>query len=555
MSAPEQNLSPTKRILHWACLSAIFLLALWLRTDGLDWGLPFRLHPDEWKYVSAGANVYAGQWNPKYFRNPPGYSYMNAAWYLNWLRFAPPVKIPEWYNAPPLETPSNDPAQALIERTYQLTYGARALAALLGALTVLLVYGLGRELGCKRLALVAALFSAVSFIGVRESHFAVNDAAACFWATLSLYVGMRAVRLQSKYTLYIAALLAGVAVAMKYNMFPAVIALAVMREVAARSTGRRQPIEDVFKEFAACLGLSVCGFLLVCPFPILDPQTFFMELRKLSIAAANPWPGQDTSWSGWQLLKAIVLSEGVLASLLALSGAFVWMRERKWTPFLFFAGYFLLAALHPLFFVRFILPVLPWVALFAACGVVMLAEKFPKKTLALCMIACACIIQPLAKDLRSNWLFHQTDTRVLCLEWLTKHWTAHGIIAGGQFTLPLPYRTNQPPWGVPADPRHLTIDQLQTQEFGRLDQLRKPVNCVLLSSFDSFPGSINSSLAQRRRTIQAYVGSNQPVIMFNPFDEVMAMEDADVEDTYHPVTQLWSRLRPGPMIEVYSKLK
>lgn len=549
------SIASKKRILHWACLSAIFLLALWLRIDGLDWGLPFRLHPDEWKYVSAGANVHAGQWNPKYFRNPPGFSYMNAAWYPIWLRMAPPVEIPEWYNAQKMDAPSLNPTQALIERPYQLTYGARALAALLGALTVLLVYGLGRELGCKRLALLAALFFAVSFVGVRESHFAVNDSAACFWATLSLYVGMRAVRMESKYTLYIAAVLAGVAVAMKYNMFPAVIALAVMGEVNARSKGKCQPVPNVFNDVAACLLLAGFGFLLICPFPILDPQTFFAELEKLSAAAAKPWPGQDRSWSGWQLVKAVVLSEGVLTSLFALYGAFVWMRERKWTAFLFFVGYFLLAALHPLFFVRFTLPVLPWIALFAACGAVMFAERLPKKTIALCIIASVCIVQPLAKDLRSNWLFHQTDTRVLCLEWLTKHWTVPGIVAGGQFTLPLPYRTNQPPWGVPADPRHLTIDPLETQEFGRLNQFNKPVNCILLSSFDSFPGFMNSSLIQRRRTVQAFVGSNQPAMTFNPFVDVKGMDDANIEDTYHPVTQLWKRQSPGPMIEVYSKRK
>ncbi|MDP8243126.1 MAG: glycosyltransferase family 39 protein [Candidatus Hinthialibacter antarcticus] len=551
---PQQK-NDTKRILHWVCLAIVLFMALWLRLDGSDWGLPFRLHPDEWKYVSAGANVHAGEWNPKYFRNPPGFSYMNAAWFPVWLRIAPTVEIPEWYKVGPLASPSMNPAQALIERPYQLVYGARALAAILGTLTVLLVYGLGRELGCKRLALLAALFAAVSFVAVRESHFAVNDAAACFWATLSLYVGMRAVRLDSKRTFYFAAVIAGVAVAMKYNMFPAVIALAVMREIDARSKGKSQPVQDIFKEIVFCLGLAGCGFLLVCPFPFIDPQMFFAEIDKLRVAAVKPWPGQDRSWSGWQLLKSVVLSEGVLTSLLALYGAYVWVREKKWTPFIFFAGYFFLVATHPLFFVRFTLPVLPWVALFAACGALMLAEKLPKKTMALCVVAAICLVEPLAKDLRSNWLFHQTDTRILCLEWLAKERPDPGYIAGGQFTLPLPYRTNQPPWGAPADPRHITIDQLASQELWKLDQFDKPVNCVLVSSYDSFPGFIPGSLAQRRRAVQAYVGSRNPVAVFNPFRYESVMQDANVEDTYHPVTQLWQRQRPGPMIEAYVKQK
>lgn len=542
-----------RQILHWMCLSFVVLLAFWLRVDGLNWGLPFRLHPDEWKYVSAGANVHAGEWNPKYFRNPPGFSYLNAAWFPLWLQIAPTADIPAWFDVEPLASPSLNPAQALIERPYQLTYGARALAALLGTLTVLLAYALGRELGCKRLALLAALFAAVSFIGVRESHFAVNDSAACFGATLSLYVGMRSIRRQSRAGFLLAAALSGVAVAMKYNMLPAVLALAAMRGLAYWPKRRQEPPSKCAMDIAVGFTLAGCAFLLICPFPLIDPQTFFAEIEKLSAAAAKPWPGQDASWSGWQLLKAVVLSEGVLSSLLALFGGWVWFHEKKWAPFLFIVAYFLLAAMHPLFFVRFALPVLPWIALFAACGALMLAEKLPHKTLGLCLLAALCIVEPLAKDLRSNWLFHQTDTRVLCLEWLAEDLPQTGYVAGGQFTLPLPYRTNAAPWGVPPDARHVAIDRLAYQDFPKLNSLDQPVSCVLIGAFDSFPGYVPDTLIQRRRALQAFAGKSGPAAVWNPFENEHTLQDANVEDAYHPVTQLWRRVRPGPMIEAYGK--
>ncbi len=547
--APQkQNFIHNKRILHGVCVAAIVTLALWLRIDGLNWGLPFRLHPDEWKYVSAGANLHAGEWNPNYFRNPPGFSYLNAAWYPLWLRIAPDVDVPEWFRAAPLTNPSRDPAIALYERPYQLTYGARALAALLGTLTVLIVYAIGRELGSKRLAILAALFSSVSFIGVRESHFAVNDSAGCFWAVLSIYIGTRAMGRNARLEFLLAAFVSGVAVAMKYNMAPAVLAVMAMWFLTIR---RHASIKQVVLDIGLCAALSIIAFLIVCPFPLVDPQTFFAEIEKLGSAAARPWPGQDASWSGWQLIKSIVLSEGVIASFLALYGALIWFREKKWAPFLFFVGYFVLVAIHPLFFVRFSLPILPYVSLFAACGALALAKRAPQKTIALGFIALLCIIEPLAKDVRSNWLFHQTDTRVLCLEWLSSEQPAAGYIAGGQFTLPLPYRTNVEPWGTPVDLRHITIDRLASQEFQKLNQLDKAVLGVLVSWFDSFPGYVPDSLAQRRRAAQALVNKRKPLKTFHPLKEPTPLRDANVEDTYHPVTQLWSRKRPGPMIEAY----
>lgn len=538
--------------LHVLCLAAILCAAFWLRVDGAFWGLPFRLHPDEWKYVSAGANVHAGQWNPEYFRNPPGFSYLNAAWFPLWLQIAPPVEIPEWYGAAPPAMPSLDPAFALLERPYQLVFGSRVLSASLGTLTVLLVFLFAWVLNMRTAAWPAAILAAVSSVGVRESHFAVNDIAMAVMANLALFIGLIAMKRSAAWLWYAAGVAAGVAVATKYSAYPALLALIGLRIIQYRTSTSAASLKRCAVECVMIGVLSCIGFLLVCPFPLTDPQTFFEEMRLLSEAASKPWPGQDRAWSGWQLTQTLAISEGALGLAAAAVGVAVIWRERRRRLLLFPALYVLMICLHPLFFVRFSTPLLPWMALFAARGLSHLSDYTRRPTLALAIAAALLTVQPLANTLRSNWLFHQTDTRVQCLQWLMERGAGGGYIVGGQFTMPLSYRTGAAPWGVQAHPDFIPIDRLASYELPRLARLDRPVSMVLLSSFDAFALSFDESYFERRSALLDLAGPVEPDLFISPYADDPALAPSSAEDAYHPVDRLWERRFPGPIIEGFT---
>lgn len=208
----------------------LVLIGFWLRGHAGGWGLPFRLHPDEMKYVGAGAQVHLGEWNPRYFRNPPGFSYMNAAWFPFWLQIQTPVYVPEWLGIDPLRLrPSTRVKATFLYRPFDLVAGARMLAALLGACTILWVFLLAREFVGKHLALGASALYTVSFLSVRDSHFATNDMAMAFWVTLAGWLMVKAYRGDRTRDWILASALGGIAVAMKYNAFPLLLALGVLR--------------------------------------------------------------------------------------------------------------------------------------------------------------------------------------------------------------------------------------------------------------------------------------------------------------------------------------
>ncbi|MBI1389020.1 MAG: phospholipid carrier-dependent glycosyltransferase [bacterium] len=535
-------------------LLVIAALAFALRWDGADWGLPFRLHPDEWKYVYAGGQVHHGVWNPKYFRNPPGFSYMNAAWYTLWMYITPDVTIPDWMGIQQPATPIVNPYRALLARPYLLVYGGRTLSAILGALTAVGVYFLTRNAGGRRASLIAAALAAVSFIGVRDAHFATNDVAAACLTTWAMALGLRGLERSSPRLFYFAAALAGAATAVKYNAAVASLALcaAPWLEWLHRPTEEKPRFASTLTRGALAAGIGVIVFFIICPFPIIDSATFFSEMKRLAEASSRPWPGQDPSWTGWQLARSFVWSEGWIGAGLALFGAALMARKRIWTLFLFPLGYSILIATHPLYFVRFSLPNLPWVSLFAALGIDQAAKRAPKySTWIAAGLALICAVEPLTKDFRANWLFHQTDTRVLCLQWFFEDARKPLLIASDQFALPLFYKTGVPPWGVPADPRQIIIDSLPSAQLNQMDQMNPPVGYVALSTFAAFPGLITDNYSQRRAALIEFAGGGEASRRFDPFGDEASPHAASAEDAYHPVTRLWRRSHPGPTIEVF----
>lgn len=548
--------------LHVLILAFIMALGLWLRFDGLDWGLPFRLHPDEWKYVSGGAGVHFGEWNPRYFRNPPGFSYLNAAWQPIWLRVTPDVEVPEWLGVEPASiAPSTDVRVTFYRRPFDLTHGARALSAIFGTLTIFFTYLLARQFVSKGGALAAAGLAAVSFVGVRESHFATNDAAAACAALAAVWAGAAAFRREKRWGFYAAAALGGVATAIKYNMFPAALAVLGCRATLGwkRRTCDAESPTRIALDLIGISAICVVAFLTICPWPILDPPTFWGEIDKLSEAASKHWPGQDTRLSGIQLAESVWLSEGVISCLLAAVGAAALLRARCWALFFFPALYALLVMAHPLYFVRFALPILPFIAICAARGIERIADwpqcSATRREWVLAGCACLCMIQPLAMDLRSNWLFKQEDVRVSTLRWLLKETSQERFfVVGGQFSQPIPYRTEQPPWGLHFERRFVDIDRLPLDELADLGTLPARVGLALVSSFDAFPGHHDDPYEERRSALRDYMGGGEPVAIFHPWRGEWTPAPSHVEDTYHPVHDLWRRVRPGPGVEAFGRM-
>jgi hypothetical protein len=399
-----------------AVLLAVLGLALGLRLWGLNWGLPWAFHPDEDIYLDpAAAMLSSCDPNPHYFENPSLLTYVIAAELLL-IRALGPAAGPLSLDAPG--------GPNLV---------ARLDSALLGSAGVGLVFAIGAVLFGRRAGLIAALFLAVSFLHVRDSHYGVNDVPATTLLLVSLYCDARLLRKPALRWYILAGLSGGLATSTKYNMGFFFVPLLVAHWLAQRQRAwkLRQdagtvalPRRDWFAPallLAAVGGLG--GFAIGTPYAFLDYDRFRVDFLNQYRHGETPWLGQPPEPVPLQYLTTLLQGYGALPLVLAVVGlALAWHRHRAEALLVAAFPFAYLTFMLPkaLFFARFAIPVLPFLCLLAGYGTLMLVRLLRPtfRSAGLAALLAAAVTQPLINDVHHNRIVTQPDTRVLASEWM-----------------------------------------------------------------------------------------------------------------------------------------
>lgn len=340
-------LAPTARL----ALGGILLLALALRLWGLNFGLPYIIQPDEPSVQNRALHMwYAGDPNPHYFVYPSLYYDLQALLALV-VGHVAGLFQPDIAAHPTLHLP--------------LFYLAgRSLTVALSMLTILAVYLTGRMLSL-RIGLIAALFLAVSPQHIQQSHYITVDAPTALFTALAALFALHMLRDGARWSdVALAGAAAGLAAGTKYN---AAVAL-VMPLGAALIVDRPWAWRLRTCAVAAC----VCAltFLLTTPYALLDPAPFLNSLQVVSHHYATGHPGAEGNDNAIWYLQYLA-SDGMLlpVTALALAGiivALVRFRRLGLVLLAFSLAYYALLSSTYVRFDRNLLPLLPFVALFAA---------------------------------------------------------------------------------------------------------------------------------------------------------------------------------------------
>jgi 4-amino-4-deoxy-L-arabinose transferase-like glycosyltransferase len=182
---------------------------------------------------------------------------------------------------------------------------------------------------------------------------------------------------------------------------------------------------------------SLAGYLLGTPYTLLDFRRFRADFLTQYHYGDQRWLGQPLEPVPLLYLTSLLQGFGALALALALVGLIWALRTRtprgpsvgreRLVPRA--AGVLLvafplvyLAFLLPraLFFPRFLIPLLPNLALLAACGAVVLAGLLARRwqPAGLALLVALALLQPLGNSLLHNRLLLQTDTRIVANEWV-----------------------------------------------------------------------------------------------------------------------------------------
>jgi hypothetical protein len=392
-------------------LAGVLLGATVLRLWGIRHGLPFSYNIDEeGHFVPVAIGFFGHDLNPGYFLNPPGYTELLYGVYAVWFGGREAV------------------AQAYADHPSEVFLLARVTAALLGTLSVGLLYAAAARFFDRRVALLAAAIGACAFLPVFYSHLALNDVPAMAPATLALLGAALMLRGGGMGAALLGGIGVGLAAGTKYTagiaLLPLLTAILVQAR-AQRGSFLRAALVPALVACAAALG----GFLVANPYALLDFETFregLMRQRTLASGEELSKLGLTQENGVLYYLWTLTWGLGWIPALAALAGAVrLLVRDRALALVLLPAPilFVLFMGLQERYFGRWLLPVLPIVILLAAsfgvASIRAVAARAPRLALpAAALVVAALLAQGLVTTIHNDLVLSRDDTRGSARTWM-----------------------------------------------------------------------------------------------------------------------------------------
>lgn len=452
-------------------LLGIVILAAILRLWGLSFGLPNLSRPDENSVSKFDVQLimqsfFVGQptLDPMFFHYPSLYLYLililDTGFYLIGHMFGVFTDgnafIGQYLNDWSLFH--------LIQRITSSIFGIATIPALIG-LT-------GAVTRSRWTGLLAGFLMAVTYLHVRDSHFGVTDTTCVFFAVISLWLSVAYWRSGRLKPFYLAIMFAGLAATTKYPLGVALGAPFLAYWFVQKRAGYslRQLFEQpvLFRPILLGVVLFLVTFFGCSPFILLDPVKFWEDVGAqggaiLSTNFSNLPPGgiYHLTFSLWYGMGPLLAATGYMALFWM-----VWRSRNQpqgWEVHIlllsYLLAYFAINATTRYVYVRYAIPMIPILCLYAAWLVVTVSRqlqtrvKIHVKAISL-LIALLISAQSIAASIQINRLFTQTDTRSLARTWLLSRIKPPDAVGVGMvFThIDLPFNFNKyflsPPQGV-----------------------------------------------------------------------------------------------------------
>jgi 4-amino-4-deoxy-L-arabinose transferase-like glycosyltransferase len=358
----------TRRWLLVGTLVVVVLLGFGLRVAALGWGLPYTEHPDEPSQTNRVLGMMRrDDWNPQFFGKPSLHYYLLKGVFTAHVLYG--IATGTYTSLADLPQTTD---QYLT--TPDLFIWGRMLTVILGMVTVVVLFWVGRRWWDWRIGLLAAALLAFLPFHVRHSQYITQDVPSALPALLAVACALRLLT-QPTLTWYaLAGLCVGLAASTKYNAGAVVTSLVLAHFLAWDRAAWR-----AFWRLPWAAGWSLLGFLIGTPYVLLDFPSFADGVLRQYYAYSPP----DSAVSGQTWPIASYLSsfweEGLreTAAVAALIGMAVVVLRRD-RPGLILLGFilpypflFLMQSTH---YFRNMLPIIPPLLLLAAIGIVWLAD-------------------------------------------------------------------------------------------------------------------------------------------------------------------------------------
>lgn len=429
------------------------LLILWgaffSRVWGIAYGLPFVEYftSDGERFVADAVRI-AGtkNWNPGWFGHPGSTIIYSLA-----IGFGLTDRLDHLVGASELFV-----VDQFAQNPSPFYFMGRVFATFCALVSISVISRIGSHLGDRQTGIIAASLLAVSPLHVFISWLARTDAPTMMFALLSIWGAIQVLESTRYQNYLLAGIAAGLAMSTKYYGLVALVALPVAhllsRSMIKIPNGNRQCAlsqdRTHWGKLILGLGCAPFAFVLTSPFAILDWRT---TLNNLIREGHNIHPGADgfslfeNLWwySSWALPSALGWV-AVFFAIIGLGWAIYNRRRLTLIVLSFILCFMALISYHSLHWDRWIAPVLPLFALFAALGLrqaILWLTRLPGKTwtrrLLTGLLIVTLMVQPVMSTIVENINRSLVDTRLLARAWVQSHLSPGSHIALEAYTSPL----------------------------------------------------------------------------------------------------------------------
>jgi len=422
-------------------IALVVLVALALRLNGVNFGLPALNDPDELMFQMGAVRMLSGPTlNPGWFGHPATTTIYVLA-LVDVLVFASGWAGGLWVS------PKAFADMIYFDPTWVMLPGRLAMVGF-GLWSIWLTYRLASELFDRRVGLVAAGVLAVNPLHIAYSQIIRSDVMAVCFLLLVALAAVRIARGGGRRDLVLGALWLGLAIVTKWPF--ALAGLAIGGAYALRLARGEESVGGTIRKLAL-FGVLAAGFgLLASPYILLD---YPMLLRNLA-GEAQPHhlgaSGGSPLWNaGWYLSGPILSSVGWAGALAALWGLILMARDREAAaivlpvPLAFFA----LFCFQTLIWERWALPLTPALSVLVALALVWLHDALlrhrpvnaRRATFAVALLA---VLAPQVAQALVEGRVRRHDTRQAATAWVHAHVPPHSSILVEHFAFDL----LQGPW-------------------------------------------------------------------------------------------------------------
>jgi hypothetical protein len=396
------------------------VLGLFARLVAIGFGLPnYECRPDEMVLISNALQFGTGDLNPHIFNYPSLYMYI--LFFLYGIYFVSGAAI-GLFTSPNdfILSFNNDPTVFFLIN--------RVFSAVMGTLTIYVVYELSKLVFNKKTALISALFLSLSYLHVRDSHFGVTDITVTFFILCSAFYIMKSYYSNRTRHYVLAGIFSGIASSIKYMGVFLYFPMLCSHYFHYKKYSSKMFLNKNIFLFFAC---SILFFLLGSPFILLDINTFidgFMqEIENVFVKDYKA-----LFLRGWFFHMKFTLFHGMGFTLLVSSLAgLVLFFKKSFREALVFIGFpllfYLVSGKSYRVYVRYAIPLVPFLCITAAYFVELLGMNIKKISGAnasrfFTAVLSAAILLPSSLNIvKFNSILSKKDNRLVTESWIKNH--------------------------------------------------------------------------------------------------------------------------------------